>query len=140
MGDVERLQEVVTEQAVTTAVLVKAVSSIESLLTQQTISIKEIEKAMKNQEVLMEKFSNLDNRISDSVNRIHKRLDDQELEIIEMKKVHNAKCKEIEPMAVKGATVHSGVVFTMKTIGVLLIGAMFTAMVWLAKAGAVDAK
>lgn len=138
MGDVERLQEVVTEQAVTTAVLVKAVSSIESLLTQQTISIKEIEKAMKNQEVLMEKFSNLDNRISDSVNRIHKRLDDQELEIIEIKKVHNAKCKEIEPLAQKGATIHSGVVFTAKALGTLLLGSLFLMFIWLLKIGAGD--
>lgn len=149
MGDIEKLQEAVSEQAVTTAVLVRAVSSIEALLTQQTNSIREIEKAMKNQEVLMEKLSNLDSRITDSVNRIHSRINTVENDVVTMKiehkksiddlyRVQSAKCDAIEPMAQKGAMVHSGLVWSAKVLGSTVLLMMLAGFIWLIKVGATD--
>lgn len=47
----QKLEDVVGEHAVSIALMTKAVSSIEALLAQQITSIKEIEKAMKSQEL-----------------------------------------------------------------------------------------
>lgn len=136
MGDIERIEGVVSEHAVSIALMTRAVSSIENLLTQQTVSIKEIEKAMKSQELLMEKFTHLDSRLTDSINRIHKRVDKNESEIETIKTFSQAKCDLITPLAEKGARVHTGMVLVAKglagAVGVMLVS-MF---VWLIQQGA----
>jgi len=145
MGELEKIENTISEHAVSIAIMSRAVSSIESLLTQQTISIKEIEKAMKSQELLMEKFTHLDTRISDSVNRLHKRLDDTDNALSlhkratkdmfkEIAEEHKTKCDEVMPMAMKGESIHKGMVFIAKSLGVLVIGMIFALMVWTIKA------
>ena len=151
MSELEKLENTVSEHAISIALMTRAVSSIEALLTQQTVSIKEIEKAMKSQELLMEKFTHLDTRISDSVNRIHKRLDSQEVEFDSFKKEtrdsirvinenHQLKCDLVMPMAMKGEKIHSGMVFAAKTLGGLLLALLFAMFIYLVKIGAGDAR
>lgn len=136
MSEIEKLENVVSDHAISIALMAKAVSSIESLLTQQAISIKEIEKAMKSQELLMEKFTNLDSRLTDSINRIHKRIDKNEIEIATIKLSHIATCDIVKPMAEKGARIHTGMVVVAKSI----VGALGVTMVamfyWLIQQGA----
>jgi phage terminase large subunit-like protein len=136
MSDLEKIEDVVSEHAVSIALMTRAVSSIESLLTQQTISIKEIEKAMKSQELLMEKLSNLDSRMNDSITRIHGRITKNEDDIALMKKEHIASCAIVTPLAEKGARIHTGMVIAAKglagAVGVMLLS-MF---VWLVQQGA----
>lgn len=140
------VDERVREHEVSIALMTKAISSIENLLVQQTHSIKEIEKAMKSQELLMEKFTHLDTRISDSVNRIHKRLDNSEIEVIsvtkrfeteikELQATHQLKCDLVYPMAQKGERLHNVMVFVAKTLGGLAITLVFGLLVWAIESG-----
>ena len=135
MGEIERIENVVSEHAISIALMTKAVSSIESLLTQQTVSIKEIEKAMKSQELLMEKLSHLDSRMTDSVNRIHKRIDTNELDIATMKKEHKTTCDLVKPMAQKGADVHSLLVKASIGIGAAIATVLGTIIIWAIEQG-----
>lgn len=136
-SELERIENVVSDHAVSIALMTKAVSSIESLLTTQTISIKEIEKAMKSQELLMEKLSNLDIRMTDSVNRLHNRIDKNEVEIVTLKKEHATACDIVRPMAQKGANIHNGMVYVAKglaySVGVMFLGII----VWAIQQGAI---
>lgn len=136
MGDIDRIEEVISEHAVSIALMTRAVSSIEGLLTQQTLSIKEIEKAMKSQELLMEKFTHLDARLSDSVNRIHKRIDGNEADILAIKKEHKDACDIVKPMATKGATAHSWIVTSLIGVAIALAGVVGTIIVWAIEQGA----
>ena len=146
MGEFERLENTVTDHAVSIGIMTRAVSSIEALLTQQTMSIKEIEKAMKSQELLMEKFTHLDTRINDSVNRIHKRLDasDSALELHKintesalkaMAKEHEDKCDMVLPLATKGAFVHKLLVNASIGLAIAVAGVAGTAIMWVIEQG-----
>ena len=146
MGDIERIENVVSEHAISIALMTKAVSSIESLLTQQTVSIKEIEKAMKSQEILMEKIANLDTRVTDSINRvhqkvddntkaIHKRIDKNEADILAMQLENKATCDIVKPMAQKGERVHTGMVFVAKSLGGAVIALILGLIVWAIEQG-----
>ena len=135
MGEIEKIESVISEHAVSIALMTKAVSSIESLLTQQTVSIKEIEKAMKSQELLMEKLSHLDSRMTDSVNRIHKRIDTQELDIASIKKEHKTTCDTVKPMAQKGADVHALMVKAAIGLAAAVAVVFGTAIMWVIEQG-----
>lgn len=135
MSELERIENVISDHAISIGIMTKVVSSIESLLVQQTASIKEIEKAMRSQELLMEKLAHLDNRITDSVNRVHKRVDKTELDIMSMKLEHTTACDLIKPMAAKGASVHSGVIKVAQILGGLIITMLFGIVVWAIKMG-----
>lgn len=146
MSEIERLESVVSDHAISIALMTKAVSSIEALLTQQTNSIKEIEKAMKSQELLMEKLSHLDSRLSDSINRIHKRIDanesavqllkqEHENDLTEMAKLYQAKCDIVTPMAQKGAFVHGLLVKASIGLAVSVAAVLGTIMVWAIEQG-----
>lgn len=137
MGELEKIESVISEHAISIALMTKAVSSIESLLVQQTVSIKEIEKAMRSQELLMEKLTHLDTKITDSVNRIHKRIDKTELDISDMKKEHKTSCELVQPMAEKGARVHTGMVYMAKGLAYAVGATVLAMFVWLIQHGAV---
>lgn len=143
MGDIERMENVISEHAVSIALMTKAVSSIENLLTQQTVSIREIEKAMKAQELIMEKLANLDTRMTDSVNRVHKRIDTQEADMLEVrkdivaiKKEHKDSCDAVKPMAQKGADVHGLLVKGAIGLASAVAIALGTIVLWAVKQGA----
>jgi chromosome segregation ATPase len=123
-------ERVITEHAMSIALLTEAVSSIKDSMKQQTESIREIEKAMKSQELLMEKFANLDQRMTDSVNRIHKRIDRIESRQDEMENEHETKCDLVLPMAQKGANVHGILVKTAWGLGSLVGVMLFSMIVW----------
>ena len=135
MSELEKIESVVSEHAISIALMTKAVSTIEALLTQQTTSIKEIEKAMKSQELLMEKFTHLDSRLSDSINRIHKRIDTHDNEIITIKKEHKESCESVKPMAQKVAFVHSLLVKASITLAVAVAAVIGTIIMWAIEQG-----
>lgn len=137
MSEIEKIESVVSEHAISIALMAEAVSSIKALLTTQTDSIKEIEKAMKSQELLMEKLGNLDNRMTDSVNRLHKRIDKNETDLATLKLEHATACDIVKPMAQKGASVHTGMVYMAKGLAYAVGAMMLGIIVWAIQQGAV---
>ena len=121
------VEEIVSEHAVTLGILVNSVAKIEGFMEESV-------KGQMRQEVLLEKLANFEANTKTSFDRIHNRVDKLEAEIILKEKSVRDHIKKVEPMAINGNTVHTGMVFTAKALGGLVITMLFALFIWLIKA------
>ena len=84
----------------------------------------------------MEKLSNLDSRMSDSITRIHARITKNETDIDTVKLAVSSTCDIVRPMAEKGARIHTGMVVVAKGLAVAVGTMLLSMFVWLIQQGA----
>ena len=132
-----KLDNVVSEHAVTLGILVNTVQEIK-------IFMKESVESQKRQEVIMEKLANFEANTKSSIDRLHRRCDDAESQIKDIEKIMEeketfvlAKVSRIEPSANKADSLHSGLMFVVKALGGIVITMVVGMFIWLIKAGAV---
>lgn len=134
MSDMAKMESVLSEHAVTLGVLVKSVNNIEGFM-------KESVESQMRQEVLMEKLANFEANTKTSFDRVHARIDSTNSRIERLEadidiREHRVKksIEHIEPKAIKGETIHSGLIWTAKTLGGIIIAMLFGLMIWAIKA------
>lgn len=134
MGDVAKMESTISEHAVTLGILVTSVGEIKGFM-------KESVESQMRQEVLMEKLANFEANTKTSFDRVHARIDSSNARIDRIEadidlREHRVKkhIEYIEPMAVKGSTVHSGLVWTAKALGGLIITMIFGLTIWVIQA------
>ena len=121
------VEEVISEHAVTLGILVNSVAKIEGFMEESV-------KGQMRQEVLLEKLANFEANTKTSFDRIHARVDKLEVDILSKEKAMKEHIVKIEPMAENGNSVHSGMIFTIKALGGLVITMLFALVIWGIKA------
>lgn len=114
-GDLREQRKTVTEQGQILAVLASSIGEIK-LYMKESIEIQ------REQAVLFEKFANHEEQNDGDHRHIHQRIDGIIEDVKEMKKSYAATCSIVQPMAEKGARIHTGMVqkvlkYYMPTIG-----------------------
>lgn len=130
MSDMAKMESVLSEHAVTLGVLVKSVNNIEGFM-------KESVESQMRQEVLMEKLANFEANTKTSFDRVHARIDSTNARMDRLEadidvREHRVKkhIEHLEPMATKGQNLHSGLIWTAKTLGALVMAMLFGLMIW----------
>lgn len=127
MDALGKVELAISEHAVTLGILVNSVGKIEGFMEESV-------KGQMRQEVLLEKLANFEANTKTSFDRIHARVDKIEADIILKEKSVRDHIEKIEPMAEKGSTVHSGMVFTAKALGGSVLLMLFGLVIWAIKA------
>lgn len=126
MGELSKLESTISEHAVTLGILVKSVNNIEGFMEESV-------KSQMRQEVLMEKLANFEANTKTSFDRIHSRVDKLEADIKLKEKAVKDSIEAIELMAMNGDRVHSGMIYTVKALGGLVIAMLFGLVIWAIK-------
>lgn len=82
----QEIQAKVTEHDYAIKDMAKAIHELAETSKDSNIKLGEIAKSMGKQEVILEKLTNLEGNTKDSINRVHKRIDDLEEGLKEAKK------------------------------------------------------
>jgi hypothetical protein len=127
MNEFQKIESTISDHAVTLGVLVKSVNNIEGFMEESV-------KSQMRQEVLMEKLANFEANTKTSFDRIHSRVDKLEAEITLKEKSVRDSIEAIEPMAANGDRVHSGMIFTAKALGGIVITMLSGLVIWAIKA------
>jgi hypothetical protein len=127
MNEFQKIESTISEHAVTLGILVKSVNNIEGFMEESV-------KSQMRQEVLMEKLANFEANTKTSFDRIHSRVDKLEAEIRLKEKSVRDHIEQIEPMAANGDRVHSGMIFTAKALGGIVITMLSGLVIWAIKA------
>jgi hypothetical protein len=122
-NEFQKIESTISEHAVTLGILVKSVNNIEGFMEESV-------KSQMRQEVLMEKLANFEANTKTSFDRIHSRVDKLEADITLKEKSVRDHIDQIEPMAANGDRVHSGMMFTAKALGGLVITMLFGLVIW----------
>ena len=126
MNELQKIEAVISEHAVTLGVLVNSVGKIEGFMEESV-------KGQMRQEVLLEKLANFEANTKTSFDRVHARIDKVEEDIMLKSKRVFDNIEKIEPMATNGNMVHSGLVYTAKALGALVIAMLFALLIWAIK-------
>lgn len=125
--DLREQRKTVAEQGQILAVLASSIGEIKEYM-------KESIEIQKEQAVLFEKFANHEEQNDGDHRHIHSRINKVELDIKDIKDTHALACSLVQPMAEKGARIHTGMMVAAKTIGIAAIGMLFYLIVWAIKA------
>lgn len=128
-GDLREQRKTVTEQGQILAVLASSIGEIK-LYMKESIEIQ------REQAVLFEKFTNHEEQNDGDHRHIHQRIDGIIGDVKEMKKSYAATCKILQPMAEKGARIHTGMVYMAKSIAGGLALTILAMFYWLIQQGA----
>jgi len=127
MNDMQKVESIISEHAVTLGVLVNSVGKIEGFMEESV-------KGQMRQEVLLEKLANFEANTKTSFDRVHARVDKLEADIAIKEKSVRDHIEKLEPMATNGNSVHSSLMFTGKAVGGLIITMLFFLAIWAVKA------
>ena len=128
-GEIREQRKTVTEQGQILAVLASSIGEIK-LYMKESIEIQ------REQAVLFEKFANHEEQNDGDHRHIHQRIDGVISDIKDMKQSYSATCSIVQPMAEKGARIHSGMVVVAKSIAGGLGLTLLAMFYWLIQQGA----
>jgi len=93
----EQLKEKIIQHDFAIEAMVKSIQELSETTKDSNIKLGDIAKSMGKQEVILEKLANLEGNTKDSINRVHKRIDDLEEYIKEAKKRgENGGCSSLQ--------------------------------------------
>lgn len=136
MGEIERINSELTEQRKTVTEQGQILAVLASSIGEIKLYMKESIEIQREQAVLFEKFANHEEQNDGDHRHIHKRIDDMETDIKDIRSSITSTCAIVQPMAEKGARIHSGLIFVGKTIGTSLILAVLSILAWAIAKGA----
>lgn len=127
--EIREQRKTVTEQGQILAVLASSIGEIKEYM-------KESIEIQREQAVLFEKFANHEEQNAGDHRHIHQRIDGIVEDIKDIKKSYSNTCAIVQPMAEKGARIHTGMVVVAKTIAGGLGLTLLAMFYWLIEQGA----
>lgn len=132
MGDTE-VRDMVTRHDETLNHVTQSIERLATAVEKTDDKMDKVIEALGQNAVILEKISSIDSSNKDSVNRLHKRIDDV-MTVIELKELAiNKTLQGVSVQAVKGGTVYDLIAYTAKVIAwAIPIGAaIVTGLFWL---------
>ena len=139
MADIE---DVVQSHTVQMVMMATKLDAITDGMNDMKIILREISTTQQNMAILMERVENHEENtkkanddIRDSFKAVNARITRVEEDNTEIKKLTQAKCDLITPMAQKGAEVHNLMVKAAITLAVAVCGVIGTIIIWAIEQG-----
>lgn len=132
MGETE-VRDMVTRHDETLNHVTQSIERLATAVEKTDDKMDKVIEALGQNAVILEKIANIDSSNKDSVNRLHKRIDDV-LTVIELKEAFiNKKLETVTVSANKGGTVYDLIVYTSKVVAWALpiAAGLITGLFWL---------
>lgn len=118
----EKLEDVVSEHAVTLGILVKSFNHIEAYM-------KESVEIQKEQAVIFERMANHEEKNTEEHAHIHNRIDKLEGRCDDIEDTHQLKCDLLTPKIDNGEKAYKALMWVMTTVGALALATIYK-VIW----------